>query len=154
VVRIEKNITTKTLHEEPALSEVFVVYLLARNIQYETDLVDQLFDSSEKRLARTLLMPGHFGKEGAPETMVPKIRQESLAEMVGTMRSRVNFFMNKFRKTGFIDYARGGKLQVHNSLLNAGYIFRACGSLVRSATLRASLAESSVSLNRATKLIK
>jgi CRP-like cAMP-binding protein len=118
LMRIEKNIMIKTLHEEPALSEIFVAYLLARNIQYQTDLVNQLFNSSEKRLARILLMLAHFGKEGAPETLVPKISQETLAEMVGTTRSRVNFFMNKFRKMGFIDYDRGGKMQVHSSLLN------------------------------------
>jgi CRP/FNR family transcriptional regulator, cyclic AMP receptor protein len=118
LMRIEKNVMIKTLHEEPALSEIFVAFLLARNIQYQTDLVDQLFNSSEKRLARILLMLAHFGKEGAPETVVPKISQETLAEMVGTTRSRVNFFMNKFRKMGFIDYDRGGKMQVHSSLLN------------------------------------
>ncbi|HSK43630.1 MAG TPA: Crp/Fnr family transcriptional regulator [Candidatus Binatia bacterium] len=118
LMRIEKNVMIKTLHEEPALSEVFVAYLLARNIQYEADLVDQLSNSSEKRLARILLMLANFGKEGAPETMVPKINQETLAEMVGTTRSRVNFFMNKFRKLGFINYDTGGSLQVHSSLLN------------------------------------
>jgi CRP/FNR family cyclic AMP-dependent transcriptional regulator len=118
LMRIEKNVMIKTLHEEPALSEIFVAFLPARNIQYQTDLVDQLFNSSEKRLARILLMLAHFGKEGAPETVVPKISQETLAEMVGTTRSRVNFFMNKFRKMGFIDYDRGGKMQVHSSLLN------------------------------------
>jgi len=118
LMRIEKNVMIKTLQEEPALSEIFVAYLLARNIQYQTNMVDQLFNSSEKRLARTLLMLAHFGKEGAPETVVPKISQETLAEMVGTTRSRVNFFMNKFRKMGFIDYDRAGKMQVHSSLLN------------------------------------
>jgi CRP-like cAMP-binding protein len=118
LMRIEKNVMTTTLHEEPALSEIFVAYLLARNIQYEADLVDQLFNSSEKRLARILLMLAHFGKEGEPETVIPKISQETLAEMVGTTRSRVNFFMNKFRKMGFIDYDSGSKLQVHSSLLN------------------------------------
>lgn len=118
VMRIEKNVMIKTLHEEPALSEIFVAYLLARNIQYEADLVDQLFNSSEKRLARILLMLARFGKEGSPETVVPKISQETLAEMIGTTRSRVNFFMNKFRKLGFIDYDSGRKLQVHSSLLN------------------------------------
>ena len=89
-----------------------------RDTQYEADLVDQLFNSSEKRLARILLMLAHFGKEGAPETVVPKISQETLAEMIGTTRSRVNFFMNKFRKLGFIDYDSSSKLQVHSSLLN------------------------------------
>jgi CRP-like cAMP-binding protein len=118
LMRIEKNVMIKALHEEPALSEIFVEYLLARNIQYEADLVDQLFNSSEKRLARILLMLAHFGKESAPETVVPKISQETLAEMVGTTRSRVNFFMNKFRKMGFIDYDSGSKLQVHSTLLN------------------------------------
>ena len=118
LMRIEKNVMIKALHEEPALSEVFVAYLLARNTQYEADLVDQLFNSSEKRLARILLMLAHFGKEGAPETVVPKISQETLAEMIGTTRSRVNFFMNKFRKLGFIDYDSSSKLQVHSSLLN------------------------------------
>lgn len=118
LMRIEKNVMIKALHEEPALSEIFVAYLLARNMQYQTNLVDQLFNSSEKRLARTLLMLAHFGKEGSPETVAPKISQETLAEMVGTTRSRVNFFMNKFRKMGFIDYDRGGKMQVHSSLLN------------------------------------
>lgn len=118
LMRIEKNVMIKMLHEEPALSEIFVAYLLARNMQYQTNLVDQLFNSSEKRLARTLLMLAHFGKEGSPETVAPKISQETLAEMVGTTRSRVNFFMNKFRKMGFIDYDRGGKMQVHSSLLN------------------------------------
>jgi len=97
-----------------------VAYLLARNIRYEEDLVDQLFNSSEKRLARVLLLLAHFGKEGIPETVVPKISQETLAAMVGTTRSRVSFFMNRFRKMGFIDYAGGaeGALQVHSSLLN------------------------------------
>jgi len=118
LMRIEKNVMIKALHEEPALSEVFVAYLLARNTQYEADLVDQLFNSSEKRLARILLMLAHFGKEGAPETVVPKISQETLAEMIGTTRSRVNFFMNKFRKLGFVDYDSSSKLQVHSSLLN------------------------------------
>ncbi len=120
LMRIEKSIMMRVLHEEHALSDVFVAYLLARNIQYEADLVDQLFNSSEKRLARILLMLAHFGKEGTPETVVPKISQETLAEMVGTTRSRVNFFMNKFRKLGFIDYDSGSKLQVHSSLLNVG----------------------------------
>jgi CRP/FNR family transcriptional regulator, cyclic AMP receptor protein len=118
LMRIEKNVMIKALHEEPALSEVFVAYLLARNTQYEADLVDQLFNSSEKRLARILLMLAHFGKEGAPETVVPKISQGTLAEMIGTTRSRVNYFMNKFRKLGFIDYDSSSKLQVHSSLLN------------------------------------
>jgi CRP-like cAMP-binding protein len=97
-----------------------VAYLLARNIRYEEDLVDQLFNSSEKRLARVLLMLAHFGKEDVPEAVVPKISQETLAEMVGTTRSRVSFFMNRFRKLGFVDYSGGpdGGLQVHSSLLS------------------------------------
>jgi CRP-like cAMP-binding protein len=97
-----------------------VEYLLARNIRYEEDLVDQLFNSSEKRLARVLLILAHFGKGGVPESVVPRISQETLAEMVGTTRSRVSFFMNRFRKLGFIHYAGGqkGGLEVHNSLLN------------------------------------
>jgi len=120
VLRIEKKAMMEALHREHTLSDMFVAYLLARNIRYEEDLVDQLFNSSEKRLARVLLMLAHFGKEGVPETVVPRISQETLAEMVGTTRSRVSFFMNRFRKLGFIDYA-GGKdagLQVHSSLLN------------------------------------
>jgi CRP/FNR family cyclic AMP-dependent transcriptional regulator len=116
----EKKTMIDALHREPAFSEMFVAYLLARNIRYEEDLVDQLFNSSEKRLARVLLLLAHFGKEGVPETVVPKISQETLAEMVGTTRSRVSFFMNRFRKLGFIHYAGGteGALQVHSSLLN------------------------------------
>jgi CRP/FNR family transcriptional regulator, cyclic AMP receptor protein len=120
LLRIEKKAMMDALHREHALSDMFVAYLLARNIRYEEDLVDQLFNSSEKRLARVLLMLAHFGKEGVPETVVPKISQETLAEMVGTTRSRVSFFMNRFRKMGFIHYAGGveGGLQVHSSLLN------------------------------------
>jgi CRP/FNR family transcriptional regulator, cyclic AMP receptor protein len=120
ILRVEKKTMMDVLHREPALSEMFVSYLLARNIRYEEDLVDQLFNSSEKRLARVLLMLAHFGKEGIPETVVPRISQETLAEMVGTTRSRVSFFMNRFRKLGFIHYAGGteGALQVHSSLLN------------------------------------
>jgi len=117
VLRIEKSAMMRVLHREHALSDMFVAYLLARNIRYENDLVDQLFNSSEKRLARILLLLAHFGKEGTPETVVPKIGQETLAEMVGTTRSRVSFFMNRFRKLGFIDYNSEG-LQVHSSLLN------------------------------------
>ena len=116
LLRIEKKAMMDVLHREHALSDVFVSYLLARNIRYEEDLVDQLFNSSEKRLARVLLLLAHFGKEGVPESVVPKISQETLAEMVGTTRSRVSFFMNRFRKLGFIDY--NGGLQVHSSLLN------------------------------------
>ncbi len=120
LLRIEKTAMMEALHREHAFSDMFVAYLLARNIRYEEDLVDQLFNSSEKRLARVLLMLAHFGKEGVPETVVPKISQETLAEMVGTTRSRVSFFMNRFRKLGFIHYAGGieGGLQVHSSLLN------------------------------------
>jgi CRP/FNR family cyclic AMP-dependent transcriptional regulator len=120
VLRIEKQVMVDALHRERALSDLFVAFLLTRNIRYEEDLVDQLFNSSEKRLARVLLILAHFGKEGVPETVVPKISQETLAEMVGTTRSRVSFFMNRFRKLGFIDYAEGaeGELEVHSSLLN------------------------------------
>ena len=100
----------------PAFSELFLAYLLSRNIRIQEDLVDQLFNSSEKRLARVLLLMAHFGKEGKPEPVIPKISQETLAEMIGTTRSRVSFFMNKFRKLGFIDY--NGGLHVHSSLLN------------------------------------
>jgi CRP/FNR family cyclic AMP-dependent transcriptional regulator len=106
----------EALHREHECSDMLVTYLLARNIRYEEDLVDQLFNSSEKRLARILLLLAHFGKEGKPESIVPKISQEVLAEMIGTTRSRVSFFMNRFRKLGFIHY--NGSLQVHSSLLN------------------------------------
>jgi CRP/FNR family transcriptional regulator, cyclic AMP receptor protein len=116
LMRIEREAMVLALHREHTLSDVFVAYLLGRNIRYEEDLVDQLFNSSEKRLARTLLLLAHFGKEGQPEKVIPKISQETLAEMVGTTRSRVNFFMNRFRKLGFIDY--NGGLEVHSSLLN------------------------------------
>jgi CRP/FNR family cyclic AMP-dependent transcriptional regulator len=116
LLRINKKAMMEALHREHAFSDLFVAYLLARNIRYEEDLVDELFNSSEKRLARVLLLLAHFGKDGVPETVVPKISQETLAEMVGTTRSRVNFFMNRFRKLGFIDY--NGGLQVHSSLLN------------------------------------
>jgi CRP-like cAMP-binding protein len=102
--------------EEPAFSEMFLSYVLSRNMRIEEDLVDQLFNSSEKRLARVLLLLAHFGKEGKPEPVVAKISQETLAEMIGTTRSRVSFFMNKFRKMGFIEY--NGGLHVHSSLLN------------------------------------
>ena len=117
VLRIDKKAMMQALHREHKFSDMFVAYLLARNIRYEEDLVDQLFNSSEKRLARILLLLAHFGKEGTPETVVPKISQETLAEMVGTTRARVSFFMNRFRKLGFIHY-NGGGLQVHSSLLN------------------------------------
>jgi CRP-like cAMP-binding protein len=117
ILRIDKKSMMEALHREHTFSDMFVAYLLARNIRYEEDLVDQLFNSSEKRLARILLLLAHFGKEGTPETVVPKISQETLAEMVGTTRSRVSFFMNRFRKLGLVDY-NGGGLQVHSSLLN------------------------------------
>jgi CRP-like cAMP-binding protein len=116
IVRIEKSAMIHVLHEKPEFSELFMAYLLSRNVRIEEDLVDQLFNSSEKRLARILLLLAHFGKEGRPEPVVPSISQETLAEMVGTTRSRVSFFMNKFRKLGFIDY--NGGLQVHSSLLS------------------------------------
>ncbi|MGA2743670.1 MAG: Crp/Fnr family transcriptional regulator [Candidatus Sulfotelmatobacter sp.] len=116
LLRVEKKAMLSALHREHTLSDLFVAYLLARNIRYEEDLVDQLFNSSEKRLARILLLLAHFGKEGIPETVVPKISQETLAEMIGTTRSRVSFFMNRFRKLGFIHY--NGGLKVHSSLLN------------------------------------
>ena len=105
-----------TIHNEPEFSELFMSYLLTRNSRIEEDLIDQLFNSSEKRLARLLLLLANFGKEGRPEPIVGKFSQETLAEMIGTTRSRVSFFMNKFRKLGFIEY--NGKLEVHNSLLN------------------------------------
>jgi CRP-like cAMP-binding protein len=120
VLRIEKKAMVDALHREHTLSDLFVAHLLTRNIRYEEDLIDQLFNSSEKRLARVLLMLAHFGKEGVPQSVIPKLSQETLAEMVGTSRSRVSFFMNRFRKLGFINYAGGpeGELQVHSSLLN------------------------------------
>ncbi|PYY10441.1 MAG: Crp/Fnr family transcriptional regulator [Acidobacteria bacterium] len=117
LLRIDKKAMMLALHREHTFSDLFVAYLLARNIRHEEDLVDQLFNSSEKRLARLLLLFAHFGKEGTPETVIPKISQETLAEMVGTTRSRVSFFMNRFRKFGFVDY-NGNGLQVHSSLLN------------------------------------
>src|SRR6187200_1496892 len=104
------------LHDQPKFSELFISYLVARNVRVEADLVDQLFNSSEKRLAKLLLLMANFGKEGRPEPVLAKISQTTLAEMIGTTRSRVSFFMNKFRKLGFTDY--NGDLQVHNSLLN------------------------------------
>jgi CRP/FNR family transcriptional regulator, cyclic AMP receptor protein len=117
LLRIDKKAMMLALHREHTFSDLFVAYLLARNIRYEEDLVDQLFNSSEKRLARLLLLLAHFGKEGAPETVIPKISQETLADMIGTTRSRVSFFMNRFRKLGFLDYGESG-LEVHSSLLN------------------------------------
>jgi CRP-like cAMP-binding protein len=118
VMKIGKQSMIEVLHREHAFSDMFVAYLLTKNIRYEEDLVDQLFNSSEKRLARMLLLLAHFGKEGAAEIVIPKISQETLAEMVGTTRSRVSFFMNRFRKLGFIDYDGGSGFQVHSSLLN------------------------------------
>jgi CRP-like cAMP-binding protein len=117
LLRIEKKAMMQALHREHALSDMFVAYLLTRNIRYEEDLVDQLFNSSEKRLARVLLLLARFGKAGVPETVIPQISQETLAEMVGTTRSRVSFFMNKFRRSGFVDYGES-KMHVHSSLLN------------------------------------
>ena len=117
LLRIDKKAMVLALHREHKFSDLFVAYLLARNVRYEEDLVDQLFNSSEKRLARILLLLAHFGKEGTPETVIAKISQETLAEMIGTTRSRVSFFMNRFRKLGFVDYGGSG-LQVHSSLLN------------------------------------
>jgi len=116
LLRIERKEMARVLHEEKLFSEVFVSYLLARNTRMQEDLVDQLFNSSEKRLARALLLLAQFGKEGTPETVIPKMSQETLAEMIGTTRSRVSFFMNRFRKLGFIEY--NGQLSVHSSLLN------------------------------------
>ena len=116
IVRITKTDITRVIHEEPAFAELFISHLLARNIRVEEDLVDQLFNSSEKRLARVLLLLANFGKEGRPEPVIAKISQETLAEMIGTTRSRVSFFMNKFRQLGLIDY--NGQIEVHPSLLN------------------------------------
>ena len=116
IVRLEKAAIIRVIHQEPAFSEMFIAHLLGRTIRVEADLVDQLFNSSEKRLARLLLLLANFGKEGKPEPMIAKISQETLAEMIGTTRSRVSFFMNKFRKLGFIHY--NGHIEVHSSLLN------------------------------------
>ena len=116
IMRIEKATMVRALDQEPTLSATFISYLLARTIRVEEDLVDQLFNSSEKRLARALLLLASFGKEGEPETTLAMVSQETLAEMIGTTRSRVSFFMNKFRKLGYIDY--NGKLEIHKSLLN------------------------------------
>jgi CRP/FNR family cyclic AMP-dependent transcriptional regulator len=116
ILRIEKREMLRVFHEEPTFADFFLPYVLSRSVRIQEDLVDQLFNSSEQRLARTLLLLAHYGKEGAPETIVPEINQETLAGMVGTTRSRVNFFMNKFKKLGFIDYNDG--LRVHKSLLN------------------------------------
>jgi CRP/FNR family cyclic AMP-dependent transcriptional regulator len=116
IMRLDKAVMVRVLHEEPAFSEMFVSHLLARTIRVEADLVDQLFNSSEKRLARALLLLANFGKEGEPEPILAKISQETLAEMIGTTRSRVSAFMNKFRELGLIDY--NGRIEVHRSLLN------------------------------------
>jgi len=116
LVRLDKDSMIRLLHDEPGFGELFMTYLLAHNIRIQEDLVDQLFNSSEKRLARVLLLLAHFGKEGKPEAVIPKISQETLAEMIGTTRSRVSFFMNRFRKLGFVHYDDG--LHVHSSLLN------------------------------------
>jgi CRP/FNR family transcriptional regulator, cyclic AMP receptor protein len=118
VLHVDKNAMMRALGREPKLSALFLKYLLKRNIRYQDDLVDQLFNSSEKRLARVLLLMAQFGKEEISEMTVPKLSQETLAEMVGTTRSRVSFFMNRFRKLGFINYNLGDNLSVHSSLLN------------------------------------
>ena len=118
LLHVEKREMMLAMNREPKLSALFVKYLLKRNIRYQDDLVDQLFNSSEKRLARVLLLMAHFGKEGVSETLVPRLSQETLAEMVGTTRSRVSFFMNRFRKLGFIKYDVGDNVSVHSSLLN------------------------------------
>jgi CRP/FNR family transcriptional regulator, cyclic AMP receptor protein len=115
VTRLEKKTTVRLLQEEPEFAEMFIAYLLSRNIRIEEDLVDQLFNSSEKRLARLLLLLAYYGKDSKPETVLPKMSQETLAEMIGTTRSRVSYFMNRFRKMGFIDY--NGALHVHSALL-------------------------------------
>jgi len=116
--RIEKGLMIHLLHEQHEISELFVTHLLSRNIRYEADLVDQLFNSSEKRLARILLLLSHFGKESKEEPVLPRVSQEDLAQMVGTTRSRVSHFMNKFRKLGFINYSDSGGLTVHSGLLS------------------------------------
>ena len=116
IVKLAKSVVIHALHEEPLFSEMVVAHLVSRNMRTEEDLVDQLFNFSEKRLARTLLSLANFGKEGAPQTVIPKVSQETLAGIVGTTRGRVNFFMNRFRKLGFIDY--NGGMKIHSSLLN------------------------------------
>lgn len=117
ISRIEKSTILRLIHEEPAFSEVFIAHLLGRAVRVEADLIDQLFNSSEKRLARLLLLLANFGKDSDPEPIIAKISQETLAQMIGTTRARVSFFMNKFRKLGFISY--NGGIEVHTSLLNA-----------------------------------
>jgi CRP/FNR family transcriptional regulator, cyclic AMP receptor protein len=116
IATLSRSLMLRTLNEQPGFSNFFIEHLLSRNLRIEEDLVDQLFNSSEKRLARILLLLANFGKEGKPETVIPDITQATLAEIIGTTRSRVSFFLNKFRKLGFIDY--NGKLEVHSSLLN------------------------------------
>lgn len=116
IARLDKATVVRVLHEQPAFSAFFMAYLLARNIRIEADLIDQLFNSSEKRLARLLLLLANFGTEGKPQPVIAKISQETLADMIGTTRSRVSFFMNKFRRLGFIEY--NGRIKVHSSLLN------------------------------------
>ena len=115
ITRVDRGTMVRLLHREPEFAELFIAYLLSRNVRIEEDLVDQLFNSSEKRLARVLLLLAHFGKESRPESVIPKVSQETLAAMVGTTRSRVSYFMNRFRKLGFIHY--NGGLQVHSALL-------------------------------------
>ncbi|MDP9025391.1 MAG: Crp/Fnr family transcriptional regulator, partial [Candidatus Eremiobacteraeota bacterium] len=116
IVQVKKSVMTRVLHDEPNFSEMFIAHLLTRNIRIEEDLVDHLFNSREKRLARILLLLANNGKEGKPEEVIPPISQETLAEMIGTTRSRVSFFLNKFRKLGFIEY--NGTMHIHSSLLN------------------------------------
>ena len=116
IMRLDKATMVRVIHDEPLFSEMFMAYILRRNVRVEADLVDQLFNSSEKRLARTLLLMANFGKDDEPMPVIPKISQETLAEIIGTTRSRVNFFMNKFRDLGFIEY--NGNIKVHSSLLN------------------------------------
>ncbi len=120
ITRVAKSTMVRILHREPAFAELFTAYLLSRNVRIEEDLVDQLFNSSEKRLARVLLLLAHFGEESKPESVIPKVNQETLAAMVGTTRSRVSYFMNRFRRMGFIQYNGGlsGGMQVHSGLLN------------------------------------
>lgn len=116
ITRLEKSAIIRLIHDDPAFSELFIAHLLSRAVRVEADLIDQLFNSSEKRLARTLLLLANFGQEGIPEPKIAKISQETLAQMVGTTRARVSFFMNKFRKLGFISY--NGGIEIHSSLLN------------------------------------
>ena len=116
VVRIDKAAMIRVLHDEPTFAQLFMTHLLTRNVRIQEDLVDQLFNSAEKRLARVLLLLAHFGKEGKPEPLIAEVSQETLADMIGTTRSRVSFFMNKFRKLGFLQY--NGGLRIHSSLLN------------------------------------